>query len=177
MTFGDIIRYRWPSEFGTRKGTIFSYIARGADQELTFRYVVTSGRKLTPGALSRLGWDAMSPFELNEIIAQDKVGNPPRPLDAAQGSFLEVDHPGVVLLTWKRAEDEKGTILRFVETNGQSGAVNVSSPILRLERVWLCNSVEENQRSLTVSPRGFSFNVKPFEIVTVRLEGTSRFSY
>jgi alpha-mannosidase len=139
-----------------------------------FRYVFTSGRNLAPGALSRLGWDAMSPFEINEMIPQDKVGNPPRPLDPAQGSFLEVDHPGVLLLTWKRAEDEKGTIMRFVETNGQTGAVNVSSPILNVEKGWLCNGVEENQRPLTVSQAGFSFAVKPFEIVTVRLEGIPR---
>lgn len=179
VTFGDIARYRWPTEFGPHKGAIFSYVARETDQELmfqdlTFRYVVTSGHKLTPGVLSRPGWDAMTPFELNEIIAQDKVDDPPRPLDRTQGSFLEVDHPGVVLLTWKQAEDEKGTILRFVETNGQSGTVKVMSLVLNLERAWLCNSVEENQRPLTVSPGGFSFDVKPFGIITVRLEGTAR---
>ena len=54
-----------------------------------------------PEALSRLGWEAMSPFELNEIIAQDKVGNPPAPLEAAQASFLQVDRPGVLLVTWR----------------------------------------------------------------------------
>jgi alpha-mannosidase len=59
--------------------------------------------------------------------------------------------------------------MRFVETNGQPGTVRVSSPILNLTRAWLCNGVEENQRPLTVSDRGFSFDVKPFEIVTVRL--------
>jgi len=174
MTFGDIIRYTWPKEFGTRKGTVFSYYARGADVELTLRYVVTSARTLAPEALSKLGWEAMSPFELNDVVSQDKVGNPSRPLDAVEGSFLQVDRPGVVLLTWKRAEDEKGTIMRFVDTTGQPGSVNVGSPILSVERGWLCNSVEENQRPLTVSSRGFSFNAKPFEIITVRLEGTPR---
>jgi hypothetical protein len=39
-------------------------------------------------------------------------------------------------------------------------------------RAWLCNAVEEDQQPLTVSPHGFSFNVKPFQIVTVRLQGT-----
>ncbi|MCL5744526.1 MAG: polysaccharide lyase family protein [Acidobacteria bacterium] len=176
VAFGDIIRWRWPSEFGTRKATIFSYAFQGAGagQELTFRYVFTSGRRLTPGALSKLGWEAMSPFELNEIVGDDKVDNPKRPLDAAQGSFVQVDHPNVVLVTWKEAEDVKGTIMRFVETNGQAATVKVTSPILNVERAWLCNSVEETQRPLTVSPGGFSFDVKPFEIVTVRLEGTSR---
>lgn len=172
MSFGDIVRYQWPREFGKRKGTILSfYSAWGEDQELTLRYVVTSGRKLPPEALSKLGWEAMSPLELNFMVPQDKVGNSPRPLDPAQYSFLQVDRPGVVLLTWKRAEDEKGTIMRFVDTTGQPGTVNVSTPLLSLERGWLCNAVEENQRPLAVSAHGFSFNIRPFEIITVRLEG------
>jgi alpha-mannosidase len=171
VTFGDIVRWRWPDEFGTRKSTVFSFAFNHppVGPELTFRYVVTSGRRLPQGSLSRLGWEAMSPFELNEIVSQDKVGNPPRPLGPAQGSFVQVDHPSVVLVTWKRSENEEGTIMRFVETNGQPGTVRVSSPILNLTRAWLCNGVEENQRPLTVSDRGFSFDVKPFEIVTVRL--------
>jgi alpha-mannosidase len=176
VAFGDIIRWVWPKEFGTRKAAIFSYLSgrTGGSEGLTSRYVFTSGRKLSPGALSKLGWDAMSPFELDEIIEQDKIGNPTRPLDPAQGSFVRVDHPAVVLVTWKLAEDEKGTIMRFVETDGRPGTVNVSSTILNVERGWRCNSVEENQEPLTVSPHGFSFSVKPFGIVTVRLEGTLR---
>ena len=173
VAFGDIIRWLWPKEFGTRKAVIFSYLlgGSGGTQGLTSRYVFTSGRKLSPGVLSKLGWDAMSPFELDEIIEQDKIDNPARPLDPTQGSFVQVDNPAVVLVTWKQAEDGKGTIMRFVETNGQPGTVNVSSTIVNVDRAWLCSSVEENQRPLTVSPRGFTFNTKPFEIVTVRLEG------
>ena len=64
--------------------------------------------------------------------------------------------------------------MRFVETDGRPGTVNVSSTIVNVEKGWLCNSVEENQEPLTVSPHGFSFSVKPFGIVTVRLEGTPR---
>jgi alpha-mannosidase len=176
VAFGDIIRWVWPKEFGTRKAAIFSYLSgrSGGTDGLTSRYVFTSGRKLSPGVLSKLGWDAMSPFELDEIIEQDKIGNPTRPLDPAQGSFVQVDHPAVVLVTWKQAEDEKGTIMRFVETDGRPGTVNVSSTIVNVEKGWLCNSVEENQEPLTISPHGFSFSVKSFGIVTVRLEGTPR---
>ena len=83
---------------------------------------------------------------------------------------METDNPAVVLVTWKRAEDEKGTIMRFVDTGGQAGTVNVSTPILNVEKAWLCTGMEENQQPLTVAGGGFSFNVKPFEIVTVRLE-------
>ena len=106
-------------------------------------------------------------------MPKDKVDNPPRPLDAGQYSFLQTDRPGVVLVTWKEAEDGKGTIMRFLDTTGQPGTVKVSTSLLSLERGWLCNAVEENQGPLEVSAHGFSFNIKPFEIITVRLEGAS----
>jgi hypothetical protein len=176
ISFGDIIRYRWPKEFGMRGATIFSHVLQrpGAATDLTFRYVVTSGRRLSPGALSRIGWDAMSPFEWNELTREDKVGNPPRRLNAAQASFLEMDHTGVVLLTWKRAEDGRGSILRFVETNGRPAAVKVSTPLLNIERAWLANSVEQNQSPLEVSSGRVSFEMRPFGLATVRIEGTPR---
>jgi alpha-mannosidase len=176
VAFGDVIRYRWPKEFGDRKAVIFSHVLQRAapGPELTFRYVVTSGRRLQAATLSRVGWDAMSPFETNELVREDKVGNPPRPLGAAEGSFLEVDHPGVVLVTWKRAEDGAGTILRFAETSGQAASVRVTTPLLRVERAWMANSVEENQQALAVTPDGFGFNARPFSVVTVRVEGTPR---
>jgi hypothetical protein len=174
VTFGDIRRYTWPKEFGTRKAAIFSSLGRAGGPGREFRYVFTSGRNVAPSLLSRMGWGAMTPFELNTVVSNDKVGNPPRPLDPVKGSFLEVDNPAAVLLVWKRAEDENGTIMRFVETDGQAGTVKVSSPVLNVDRAWLCNSMEENRQPLTVAGGGFSFNVKPFEIVTVRLDGTPR---
>ena len=181
VTLGDIVRGAWPKEFGVRKGTIFSYLMSnywetnwpaGQGGDFTFRYAVTSGKNLSAGALSRLGWEEMSPIEVNEIKPQDKAISPPRPLDPVQGSFLHVDQPNVVLVTWKRAEDDQGTILRFLEVDGKPGTVNVQGPILNLESGWICNAVEENRQPLSVSPHGFSFAVKPFEIVTVRLQGT-----
>jgi alpha-mannosidase len=181
VTLGDIVRGAWPREFGSRKGTIFSYLMsnywetnwparQGGD--FTFRYAVTSGRNLSPGTLSRLGWEEMSPIEVNEIKAQDKAISPPRPLDSAEASFLQIDQPNVVLVTWKRAEDDQGTILRFVETDGRSATVHVQLPILKLKSGWVCNVVERNQQPLAVSERSFNFAVKPYGIVTVRIEGS-----
>jgi alpha-mannosidase len=182
VTLGDIVRGAWPREFGTRKGTIFSYIMSNywetnwpANQggDYTFQYTLTSGRNLAAGTLSRLGWEEMSPLEVNEIKQQDKAITPPRPLDSSQSSFLEVDQPNVVLVTWKRAEDDEGTILRFVETDGKSGTVNVTVPILKLQTAWNCNAMEKNQQPLTVSGQSFQFAVKPFAIATIRIRGTT----
>jgi alpha-mannosidase len=79
----------------------------------------------------------------------------------------------VVLVTWKRAEDEQGTILRFVEVDGKPGVVNVEVPILNLQNGWICNAMEKNQQPLAVSGHSLHFPVKPFEIVTIRVQGTT----
>ena len=177
VTLGDVIRRTWPTEFGKRRGTIFSYVVRdpgegSSEKPLRFRYVLTSGPVLSPAHLSRLGWEAMTPVEVNEITPDDKVDNPPRPLESPSGSFLQMDNPNVVLVTWKRAEDNHGTILRFLEVGGQSGAVKVTTPLLNVDAAWRCNAMEENQDSLPVLPHGFTFAVAPFRIVTVRVEGS-----
>jgi len=97
VTLGDIVRGAWPKDFGNRKGTFFSYLMSnywetnwpaGQGGDYTFRYAVTSGRNLSAGTLSRLGWEEMSPIEANEIKLQDKAIIQPRPLEAAESSFL-----------------------------------------------------------------------------------------
>ena len=176
--FGDIVRGTFPKEFGERRGTVFSYVmnnywednfvpAQGGD--FTFRYVLSSGAELQPEALSRLAWSAMSPLETNDIRAQDQGGARSTPLESAQASFLQIENSHIVLVNWKMAEDGHGTILRLLETAGKAGDVTISSPLLAIDSAWLCNAMEENQRVLPVSG-GLRFAVKPFQIVTLRVE-------
>jgi hypothetical protein len=181
VTLGDVVRGAWPLKFGRRKGTIFSYVMNNywftnyrADQggNFTFRYVLTSDRRFQPAALSRLGWSAMTPMEMDDIISNDKAVNTPEPLNAAAESFVDVESPNVVLVTWKRAMNRQGTILRFLEVAGRSGTVRVNLPLLDVQQAWQCDAMEQNQRPLTVSAHGFDFDVTPYEIVTVRLEAT-----
>jgi hypothetical protein len=180
VCLGDIFRATWPKEFGQRSGTIFSYVmnnywdtnyAAGQGGDFTFRYVLTSGDHLQPTGLSRLGWEEMTPVEVDEIIPQDKALDSPRPLDGTQGSFVRVDQPNVVLVTWKAAEDGDGTILRFLEVGGQANTVEVQTPRLDVKSAWSSDALERKQAALETSAHGFRFSVKPFQIVTVRLEG------
>jgi alpha-mannosidase len=179
---GDIVRGTWPEEFGQRPGAIFSYVmnnywdtnyAAGQGGDFTFRYVLTSGNNLEPACLSRLGREEMSPLELDQITSQDKALNSPRPLNSAQGSFLQVDQPDVVLETWKMPENGEGTILRFLEVAGKESSVEVQTPLLDVKSAWRSDALERKQSALSVSPHGFRFSVKPFQIVTVRLEGSA----
>ena len=182
VALGDIVRGTWPKEFGQRPGTIFSWVMNnyidsnypaGQGGDLTFRYVLTSGNNLQPAYLSRLGWEEMSPLEVDQITAEGKAINSPRPLDSAQSSFLRVDQPNVVLVTWKMAEEGDGTILRFVEVAGKETTVDVQTPLLHVESAWMSDALERKQGPLSVSPHGFRFSAKPFQIVTVRLEGAA----
>ncbi len=181
VALGDIVRGTWPTAFGERRGTIFSYVMNnywdtnyvaGQGGDFTFRYVVTSGSTLEPAALTRLGWEALTPFETNEITYQDKAVNPAGPLDPVQGGFIRVNSPGVVLTAWKQAEDGQGSIMRFLEIAGRPDTIRVEVPLLHLEKAWRANAMEKNEQPLTVSGHTVEFSVKPFAIVTVRIEGT-----
>ena len=82
-----------------------------------------------------------------------------------------MNQSNVVLVNWKNAEDGRGTILRFLEVAGQTGQVDIQIPILQIQAAWICNAMEENQQQLSTADHRFSFVVKPFQIVTVRVEG------
>ena len=182
VTLGDIARGVWPTEFGKRRPTLFSYLMnnywdtnyRGAQGgDFTFRYVLTSGTKLSVAALSRLGWEESTPLETDQITPQDKALSLPRPLDGSQASFLEINQPNVLLLTWKRAEDAQGTILRFLEIGGEAARAEVAIPLVDVESAWQCSAMEANQQELRLAGKhGFTLEIKPHQIVTVRVKGT-----
>ncbi len=181
VTLGDINRGAWPTEFGQRTGTIFSYAmnnywhtnyraAQGG--HFQFRYVVTSAASTDPSALSRMGWEEATPLEEDEIRSQDKALDLPRQLDGKEASFMTVDDPDVLLDTWKPAEDGDGTILRFLDLGGTPRTVTVSTPLLNLDKATETDAVERNQKPLPLQgAHAFQVDVHPHEIVTVRMTG------
>ena len=64
-------------------------------------------------------------------------------------------------------------IMRFLEVAGKAATVNVQIPLLTVESAWNCNAMEQTRDSLPLSPHRFSFPAKPFQIITVRVKGTS----
>jgi hypothetical protein len=182
VTLGDINRGDWPTQFGTRTGTIFSYVMNnywdtnyraGQGGHFRFRYVITSASATDDAQLSRLGWEEMTPLEKDEITTQDKALDTPGPLDGKQASFLRADDPNLVLTAWKPAEDGHGTILRFLDLGGATRTITVEAPMLQLQQAWQTDAVERDQSQLTLSgTHQFQFTVHPHEIVTVRLIST-----
>ncbi len=178
-SLGDINRGMWPSEFQPKSSTIFSYVmnnywdtnyraAQGG--EFTFRYTMTSATDLDPAALTRLGWESMRPGEVDYVVGQDKVGNPPRPLPAEGASFLEVNQPDVVLVDWKISEDGRGTILRLQETAGNATTTALKFPRMSVKSATLCNGLEDDMQPLKVEDNSVNLAFQPNEVLTVRVQ-------
>ncbi len=181
ITLGDINRGAWPTEFGQRSGTIFSYAmnnywhtnyraAQGGDFQ--FCYVITSAPSTNAAGLSRMGWEEVTPLEENEIRSQDKALNVARPLDGKQASFLTIDDPNLLFDTWKPAEDGDGTILRLIDLGGASRTATVTTPLLAINKVFETDAVERNQKPLPIKgSNGFQVEIHPHEVVTIRVTG------
>ena len=177
-SFGDINRGQWPAEFQPKSATLFSYAMNnywhtnyraGQGGTFTFRYVMTSGQHLDPAALSRIGWESMEAPPVDVVKNNDKVNNPDEPLPGDQTSFLTIDSPNVVVITWKRAENGNGTILRLKEIAGKDESAVVELPHASIRSSALCNAVEDDLQELPVTDHQVSLKFHPHEVLTVRV--------
>lgn len=189
VNFGDIVRGNWPTEFRTKSSTIFSWLmtnywgtnfAPQQGGEFTFRYSLVSGRTLDPAELTRLGNEAMTPLEVDQVGGTIAQNNLARKLPGNEASLLEVNNPSVAVATWKLAEDGQGSILRLQETGGKPQSVAIRSAYLKMDQVWRCSLLEDNLQELSLDrhgsqTHGFQIEVKPFEIVTLRLRTSPDF--
>jgi hypothetical protein len=177
-TLGDIVRGTWPTEFGRRRATAFSYVLNNywntnyvaaQEGEFTFRYVLTSARVLDQAALSRSAWEETTPLERILIKAQDRTAPEQNPLPAAQMSFLQLNDSSILLSAWKQAEDGNGFVLRFIDLSGKRASVSISSPLLKSASAQLCNAVEECNQPLPNKVNEFTFEMKPRQIFTMKI--------
>ncbi len=116
------------------------------------------------------GWDERTiaaAYALNDpLIVAPGSGAAARDL----GSLLAVDAPHVVIETVKRAENGQGLILRLYESQRKRGPVTLTAGF-PLARAWHANLLEQNQDALPVEGQTVRFEIKPYEIVTLRLVG------
>ena len=179
VTLGDINRGDWPTSFGQRPGTIFSYTmnnywhtnyraAQGG--HFRFRYVITSAAQTDALALSRMAWEAVTPLEQDQIQSQDKAIDKPGRLNGNQGSFLSVEDHDLLFDTWKPAEDGNGTILRLIDLGGQPRTVKIDVPLFSIAQLFRTDAVERDQKPIVPNdPHSFTINVRPHQILTLRL--------
>jgi alpha-mannosidase len=84
-------------------------------------------------------------------------------------SFLKLSPHNLILSALKKAEDSEGVILRFFETRGEATLAEVEL-FKTIKRLTLVDLLEREEGELPFAENRFSLEVKPFEIVTLKLE-------
>jgi alpha-mannosidase len=113
-------------------------------------------------------------FQQGGVIAEGyQFNNPLQVLSSGeiphQASFFEVDHPAVVIDTVKKAEDSNDVVVRLFESFGTHRKVRLSSS-LPVQSAVRCNLLEVNDTPVKWSEGGVDLNLKPFELVTLKLK-------
>jgi alpha-mannosidase len=84
-------------------------------------------------------------------------------------SLISVSKPNVIVETIKRAEDGNGIILRLYESQRKRGQVQLK-PGFAVESAWETNLLEENESELSVENDSIQLNLRPYQIMTIRLK-------
>ena len=123
--------------FGNNFGTNFS-VSQVADT--LFRYSVFAVEAgLPPEANSMSGSEMTMPLEAI-FGATDRDGGLP-----AVGTALKVDPPDLILLTWKRSEDDRGYVLRFWNPEASNAKATIAIPGYEIQQARYINVCEEVQ--------------------------------
>jgi alpha-mannosidase len=84
-------------------------------------------------------------------------------------SLVSVSSPHVIIETVKSAEDGEGIIVRLYESQRERGPVQVRFGGA-VESVWSTNLLEENESALSVESDSIRLNMKPYQIMTLRVK-------
>ena len=87
----------------------------------------------------------------------------------AEHSFLKLSPHNLILSALKKAEDSDAVILRFFETTGESTQAEVEL-FKTIKRLTVVDLLEREEGELPFEGNRFRLEVKPFEIVTLKLE-------
>ena len=86
------------------------------------------------------------------------------------GSLLSVDAPHVVIEAVKRSDDDPAAlVVRLYEAWGRRGPVTLTAP-WKIRRATRTDLLERELSELPVDGYTVTFDVSPFEIVTLLLE-------
>ena len=83
--------------------------------------------------------------------------------------FLRLEPDNLIMTAFKKSEDDGSLALRLYEAEGQftRARVRLAQPI---RKAWLTNLIEEESKTLAVDSQGaLEFDIKPWEITTLRL--------
>ncbi len=84
---------------------------------------------------------------------------------------MQLAPANLIMTPLKKNEDDDSITLRFFEAEGRANArahVKLFRPI---KQAWKTNLIEEGPQAVTVNSDGMAeFDVKPWEIVTLKLQ-------
>jgi alpha-mannosidase len=104
------------------------------------------------------------------VVYQSKVKREKsEKLPSAFYSLLSVSEPHVIIETVKHAEDGQGIIVRLYESQRKRGPVQLRAGFT-VAAAWETNLLEENQTALRVESNSIRLNLKPYQIMTLRLQ-------
>jgi alpha-mannosidase len=83
-------------------------------------------------------------------------------------SLVTCHSANVIIETVKRAEDGDGVIVRLYESQRKRGQVKVQFG-RAVEAAWVTNLLEENESALSVDGVSIPLDLKPYQIVTMRV--------
>jgi alpha-mannosidase len=83
-------------------------------------------------------------------------------------SMFKVDRESVVIETVKKAQDGDGFIVRMYESLGGRGVVDIAASF-DIKSCFETDLIEENKKQLTADNNQIKFNIKPFQILTLRI--------
>ncbi len=136
-------------------------VADRAVHRLTYALYPHLGNHVT-GRVLQAGYELNVPLQVTLI--SDHQGSAP-----ARHSYLEVTHDGVIIEAVKRAEDERGVIIRLYEAHGSHARTRVGFGF-PVRAASLNTLMEQHIASLPIVDGGVELAFEPFEIMTLRLE-------
>jgi alpha-mannosidase len=121
--------------------------------------------------LSRFAREQVNPPETDQVTFADKLVWRAEPLNAESSGFVDLDRPDVELMTWKGAEDGRGSILRFYNTSEAPVTAHAKFPHLRFKEALWTSGTENDSGAAESSDGALLLSLKPHEIRTVRIMG------
>ncbi|MBM4426212.1 MAG: alpha-mannosidase [Chloroflexi bacterium] len=121
------------------------------------------------------GWNEATQREaylLNDpiIVYESKVeGQKSEQLISSLQSLISCSSPNIIIETVKQAEDGDGIIVRLYESQRKRGQVQITFRS-DVESAWVTNLLEENESALSVDKDSIILNLKPYQIVTLRIK-------
>jgi alpha-mannosidase len=142
------------------------------EQHFTYSLLPHTGtwNELTIGAAYALN-DPLIVADLGQsrpVSGAGRAPSPAREAVEATTSLIGLDRPNLVVETVKQAEDGRGIIVRFYESQRRRGPATLKTGF-PLAEAWRTNLLEENQEALEVNGDQITLSVRPYEIVTLRL--------